>query len=123
MQAWHARYPALPPLPLLDRAVEGLRNAGTQDHLPRGLLARAAFFRLSGQWEAAQTDLNEAREISEMGEMKLHLIDYHLESARLCQAQKKEKEKQEHVSTAAKMIQETRYHRRDGEVIEITNDK
>ncbi|MCP5054634.1 MAG: hypothetical protein GY940_46140, partial [bacterium] len=108
--------PALPPLPLLDRAVEGLRKSGYQYYLPLGLLARAACFRLSGQWDAAQTDLNEAREISEMGDMKLHLIDYHLESARLCQARKKEEEKQEHVATAAKMIEETGYHRRDREL-------
>ncbi len=29
----------------LNQAVDGLRKAGTQDHLPRGLLARATFHR------------------------------------------------------------------------------
>ncbi|MCP5051229.1 MAG: toll/interleukin-1 receptor domain-containing protein, partial [bacterium] len=31
----------------------------------------------------AWTDLNETLEIAQMGEMKLHLVDYHLEAARV----------------------------------------
>jgi hypothetical protein len=48
--------------------------------------------------------------------MKLHLVDYHLESARLCRAQNKPHEANEHLHTAAQMIEETGYHRRDEEL-------
>ncbi len=41
----------------LDRAVEGLRQAGRQDFLPRGLLARAALRRITEQPRKAEQDL------------------------------------------------------------------
>jgi tetratricopeptide (TPR) repeat protein len=84
----------------LDRAVEGLRDAGTQDHLPRGLLARAACYRLQGLFSRAREDLNEAKEIAESGDMKLHLVDYHLEAGRVCSAEGKSDEAKEHFETA-----------------------
>ncbi len=71
----------------LDRAVEGLREYGSQQHLPRGFLARAACYRLQGLFTRAREDLQEAKEIAEQGEMKLHLVDYHLEAGRLCLAE------------------------------------
>jgi tetratricopeptide (TPR) repeat protein len=67
----------------LDEAVEGLRKAGTQDQLPRGLLARAELYRYQREWDKSRGDLEEAREIAERGGMKLWLADYHLEAARL----------------------------------------
>jgi len=100
----------------LDRAVAGLRESGNQDDLPRGLLARAECYRRQQQFSLAWDDLNEALEIARSGSMKLYLVDYHLEAARLCQAQGKTVEAKEHVKIAAKMIEETGYHRRDGEV-------
>ena len=48
----------------LDRAVDGLRQAGTQDHLPRGLLARAALHRVSGDFERAEAALDQAMSIA-----------------------------------------------------------
>ena len=71
----------------LDAAVDSLRKAGTEDELPRGLLARAACLRDMGEWSAAARDLRETREIAERGEMRLFLTDWHLESARLLLAQ------------------------------------
>jgi tetratricopeptide (TPR) repeat protein len=71
----------------LDAAVEGLRRAGTEDQLPRGLLARAAFRRDGGDWDKAREDLDEANEIAGRGGMRLHLADRHLERARLELAQ------------------------------------
>ena len=62
----------------LDRAVEGLREAQRSDYLPRALLARAACFRLQENVSRAWEDLNEAKEIAELGEMKRHLVDYHI---------------------------------------------
>jgi tetratricopeptide (TPR) repeat protein len=71
----------------LERAVQGLRDAGRQDILPLGLFARAACFRLQGQFSRAWDDLNEAKEIAEAGDMKLHLVDYHLEAGRVSSAE------------------------------------
>jgi len=68
----------------LDEAVDGLRTAGTQHHIPQGLLARAEYYRYRQSWDKARGDLEEVREIAERGEMKLWMADYHLESARVC---------------------------------------
>jgi tetratricopeptide (TPR) repeat protein len=70
----------------LDHAVSGIRRAGSQDHLPRGLLTRAWLRSLTGARtgpESAQSDLDEAWEIAERGPMPLFLADIHLYRARL----------------------------------------
>jgi tetratricopeptide (TPR) repeat protein len=70
----------------LDHAVSGLRRAGQQYHLPRGLLTRAWLRGLTGPHtgpESAQSDLDEAWEIAERGPMPLFLADIHLYRARL----------------------------------------
>ncbi|MCI0403303.1 MAG: ATP-binding protein [Acidobacteria bacterium] len=71
--------------PLQD-AVDRLRHAGTQNHIPRGLLTRGWLRSLDGKRtgpESAQEDLDEAWEIAERGPMKLFLADIHLHRARL----------------------------------------
>ncbi len=100
----------------LDRAVTGLRESGNQDDLPRGLFARAALFRVQQNFRAAWDDFTEAQEIAGRGEMQLHLVDYHLESARVCVAERRADQAQQHAETAAELIEATGYHRRDGEV-------
>jgi tetratricopeptide (TPR) repeat protein len=67
----------------LDDALSGLRAAGTRHHLPRGLLARAAFRRSIGNWESAARDLDDVEEIAEPGPMRLYICDMTLERARL----------------------------------------
>ena len=62
----------------LYRAVDGLREAGTQHHLPRGLLARAELRRERGDFERAQRDLEEAMSVAERGGMDLHQADAQL---------------------------------------------
>ncbi len=96
----------------LDRAVTGLREAGTQHELPRGLLARAAYYRFRKDFLHAWADLAEAREIAESGSMGLYMCDYHLEAGRLCKDEGKIEEAREHVETAERMIEETGYYRR-----------
>jgi tetratricopeptide (TPR) repeat protein len=103
-------------LDYLDRAVEGLREAGTQNMLPLALLARAACFRLQENFSSAWEDLSEAKEIAELGEMKLHLVNYHIEAARVSSAEGKDEDARLHFETAGKMIKETGYHRRDEEI-------
>ncbi len=100
----------------LDHAVDGLRQAGQQDHIPRGLLARAALHRVRGDFERARRDLDEALEIAERGGMGLFQADGHLESAWLYLAMGEEPEAREHLATAKEMVERMGYRRRDGEV-------
>jgi len=100
----------------LDQAVEGLRESGNQDDLPRGLLARAEYYRHNKEYEKAQDDLSEARDIAELGDMKLYLCDYHLEAGRLCHDQSKMEEAAENFRAAKAIVEETGYFRRKKEL-------
>jgi hypothetical protein len=51
--------------------------------LARGLLARAEYYRVTGDLHKAQKDVEEAFSIASRGGMGLHLADCHLEYARL----------------------------------------
>ena len=64
-------------------AVDGLRAAGQNENIARGLLARAAFRRAVGDWAGVARDLDEAQEIAEPGPMRLYLCDIALGRARL----------------------------------------
>jgi tetratricopeptide (TPR) repeat protein len=103
----------------LERAVDGLRQAGRQDDLPRGLLARAELRRVMGSLDRAQADLEEAMSISTRGGMRLHEADCHLEYARLHLACGEKEKARESLAKAKGMIEEMGYHRRDGEVAEL----
>jgi len=106
----------------LQQAVAGLRDAGTQHELPRGLIARAACYRVQNEFAPALADLEEAREIAERGEMKLYLADYHLEAGRLNIKEQKENSKEqaeEHLAIAKEMIEKMGYGRRKPEVEEL----
>lgn len=128
----------------LNQAVDGLREAGQQDSLPWGLLARATLSRHQEDFLKSWTDLDEAREIAEYGQMRLHITDYHLAACRNIKAQlavtgdslsefeiiengetlsvtKEEMQArfQEHLKEADRLVNETGYHRRDGEVEDL----
>lgn len=128
----------------LYQAVDGLREAGTQHRLPWGLFARATLSRHQKDFLKSWADLDEAREIAEYGQMKLHLTDYHLEACRNIKAQlaltkeslsvfeiiengetlRLPKEQmqarfKEHFKEAERLVKETGYHRRDGELEEL----
>ena len=102
----------------LDQAVDGLRAAGQQDYLPRGLLARAELYRQQGNYDHAEKDLQEVFEIAERGEMQLHLCDYHLATAKLLHTRTDQALDQNqqaithHLQTAEQIIHQTHYHRR-----------
>jgi len=100
----------------LDQAVEGLRDAGAQEFLARGLLARAEYYRHMKEYEKALDDLSEARDIAELGEMKLFICDYHLEAGRLCRAQGKMEDAAEHFQAAKAIVEETGYFRRKKDI-------
>ena len=81
----------------LEQALAFLRRAGSIDHLPRALLARAT-----------DADLAEVNKIATRSGMRLHLTDYHLAMARRLRSL-------EHLEKAEELIQQTGYHRRDQE--------
>jgi tetratricopeptide (TPR) repeat protein len=105
----------------LDTAVTGLRRAGMQDYVPRGLLIRAWLRSLTcapiGP-ESAQSDLDEAWEIAERGPMKLFLADIHLYRARLFFREPAYpwQSPQDDLAAAEKLIDDCGYHRRDEEL-------
>ncbi len=106
----------------LDLAVDGLREAGHQDYLPGGLLARAELYLFTGTLADARADLNEAMDIATRdpaGPMKLHVTDCHLGYARLALAEKKPDVARVELAKARALVEETGYHRRDGELVEI----
>jgi len=104
----------------LNQAVDGLRESGSQDDIPRGLLARAELFRYQQSYEKAWADLEETKEIAERGQMNLYIADYRLEAARVCLAEgNREAEGREHYEEAAKRVDNMGYHRRDPEILLI----
>ncbi|MBL8470421.1 MAG: ATP-binding protein [Rhodocyclaceae bacterium] len=66
-----------------ESAVSGLRAAGQQDDLPRGLLTRAWLRHACGDIDGCRTDLQEVETIASRGGMKLHLADLAFTRARL----------------------------------------
>jgi len=110
----------------IEMAVLGLRDAGTLDLLTRGLIARAEYYRVTGEYVMAESDLEETREIAEWGEMKLCLSDYHLEAARLAFAKQEKANSRLHWEAGQEMVKELGYGRRKedidrlGEILQIT---
>jgi hypothetical protein len=100
----------------LDHAVEGLRRAGYEEVVARGLLARSALRRLRGDLAGAEAEVSEVLEIAERGSMRIHECDAHLEWARLCRQRGDRAGQQEHVARARKLVEETGYGRRGREV-------
>jgi tetratricopeptide (TPR) repeat protein len=103
----------------LDRAVEGLRQAGQQDYLELSLLARAELRRFMGATDKAQLDLDEAFSICSRCGMRLYEADCHLEYARWYLASGDKLKARESLAKAKVMIEEMGYHRRDKEVKEL----
>ncbi len=100
----------------LNRAVDGLRRAGTEHNLPWGLLARAALRRFCADFPGAAADLTEALEIAERGPMRLHECDAHLEWARLWRDQGDLATARRHVARSRELVNETGYGQREREV-------
>lgn len=104
----------------LDQAVASLRAAGTQHHIPHGLLSRAALYRHTKDFTRAHQDLQEVFDIADPSGMRLHLTDYHLEMARLLLAEGKPNEAKQHRQQAADLIAATGYKRRLPELEELS---
>jgi tetratricopeptide (TPR) repeat protein len=122
----------------LNQAMAGLRQAGVQDYVTHGLLARAELYRWQGKWAKAQADLEEAMDLAARCGMRLFECDAQLEWARLLEAQGRGEDTggdphpgageaaegwlaqaRWHVAEAKRLVAETGYHRRDGAVAEL----
>jgi hypothetical protein len=99
----------------VNAAVDGLRRAGQQDYLPRGLLTRAWLLAVTRDLDGAATDLGEAQEIAERGPMGLFLADVHLYRGRLFRDRAE-------LSKAREAIDRLGYHRRDGELADAEEE-
>ena len=104
----------------LSAAIDGLRAAGRLQHIPSGLLARAAFRRDCKDLTGAEADLIEAHRIASRGGMRLHLADCYLEWGRLVLAHDgalANPDNRRHLYSctmaARDLIEATGYHRRD----------
>jgi len=96
----------------IEKAVAGLRAAGTLDHLPRGLLTRSWLRFACGDAEGARADLEEAWEIAERGSMRLFLADVALYRARFF-------EDRDALAEARRLVAECGYLRRLPEIAEL----
>ena len=96
----------------LDTAVDGLRQAGQMDHLPRGLLSRAWCRFLHEDRAGCEVDLAEAEDLSARGPMPLFLADVHLTRARLF----RDRQALDQATELLKHLQAKGYHRRDEEL-------
>ena len=104
-----------------DAAVDGLRQAGTMDHLPRGLLTRAWFRHGTSNPSGSREDLDEAEEIARRGPMPLYLADIFLTRARLFGRAREAAHypwgsPRKDLAEAHRLIETHGYHRRDEEL-------
>jgi tetratricopeptide (TPR) repeat protein len=100
----------------LQQAIDGLRRAGTQHHIPLGLLARATLHIHTHDFAAARHDLDDTLTLATRCGLRLHEADAHLGLARLALAERNPAPAREHLATARRIVHETGYHRRDGEL-------
>nr|VFJ48700.1 MAG: hypothetical protein BECKFW1821B_GA0114236_100425 [Candidatus Kentron sp. FW] len=99
----------------LTAAVEGLREAGRSDYLPRSLLTRAWVRAVMGDSSGARSDLAEAWKIADNGSMGLFQADILLTRARLFFREDKEQARED-LRRARVLVEKHGYHRRDGEL-------
>ena len=108
------------------RAVEYLRRSNHRNYLPRGLLTRAALYRLQNQFALAHYDLQEALDITRSSAMDFYQADAYLEQAALHLAATRLALHQDHVYQAAASLEEAKqlmhrmgYYRRHRQVTEL----
>jgi len=111
---------------LLDDAVEGLRRAGDQSHLARGLIGRAQLWRTEDKLDLAEQDLSEALDTVQRYSMKLLQIDCNLEWAFVLHARNLRDrsdtallEARRTLAEARALIEATGYRRRERQLIEL----
>ena len=104
---------------LLNEVVCSLREANTRHYVPNGLLARAAFYRKTEDYEKSRKDLVSAMHIAERGKMRLHQCDAHLGFIRLALIENDRDSAREHLTSAAALVRKCEYGRRKNEIEEL----
>lgn len=100
----------------IEDAISGLRRAAHQEFIPLGLFARADLYIHTCEFANCRRDLDEAMTIATRCGFRLHECDAHLGYARLAIAEGDRAKAGEHLEKARKIVEETGYHRRDGEL-------
>jgi tetratricopeptide (TPR) repeat protein len=130
----------------LNASVQLLRTADSNEYIPRGYLARSAFYRNIGDWSGSSRDLDEVEEIARPEQMQLYLCDMALAGVRLAFARTEafaplhglidnvppepevpneaatkllREEATRQLAIAADYIEKCGYHRRDEELAEL----
>jgi tetratricopeptide (TPR) repeat protein len=103
----------------LDTAITGLRQAGRQDYIPHGLLARAELHLATRDFPAAEHDLDEALSIATRCGMRLSEADAKLGFARLHLARGDHDAARASFTAAKALVDSTGYHRRDRDIAEL----
>jgi hypothetical protein len=85
-------------------------------HLPRGLLVRAAFYRIGGNLDRAHVDLEEAMRIAKRAGMRLCEADCHLAYVQLHLARGDNYRARVSLVAAEKIIRRRGYSRREKEL-------
>ncbi len=98
--------------PHLRAAVDGLRASGSSHHIPRGLLARAAFHRLRDDLPSAWKDLDAVATLVRRHGLRLFEADLALEQTRCHVAANKRESARTTLERARKLITEMSYGRR-----------
>ncbi|MEM8951821.1 MAG: toll/interleukin-1 receptor domain-containing protein [Pseudomonadota bacterium] len=106
----------------LDQSVDGLRESGAIHHIPRGLLARAIFFRQVENYAKSRRDLDEVMRIATRSGMRLFACDCHLEYARLAVAECNPDAARVHLESAEALVDNCGYHRRDPDIAELKEE-
>ncbi|MFI5331906.1 MAG: TIR domain-containing protein [Desulfobaccales bacterium] len=120
MQAMEERSPDLTQAAAhLDQSLTALRQAGREDFIVLGLLARAGLYRVQNDWPRAHRDLHESMARAKRSGMALHQADAHLEYTRLYLAQSQPEKARPHLTTAKKMIAEIGYGLRHQDVLDL----
>jgi hypothetical protein len=107
---------------LSSKAVDNLRLSGRVDYLPHGLLARAGVLRKMGKWKEAKRDLVEAHETATRSEMKIHLADCHIESARLAFIEGDNDSGTDHLDHATQIVSQIGYDRRKDDLVQLKRE-
>jgi tetratricopeptide (TPR) repeat protein len=104
-------------------AVDGLRRLNDRSAFPPFLLARAALHTHTHAFDLARKDLDEALILATRDGFRLHEADAHLGLARLALADPTSGPAvaHGHLAVARRIVEETGYHRRDGELAELAS--
>ncbi len=103
----------------IEQAVNKVRGSGTRNHLVSVLLTRAEVRLGNIDLPACRVDLEEALSLAHRCGFRLHEADAHLGHARLSLAEGNLAPAREHLTKAHRIVDETGYHRRDGELNEL----